>query len=253
MKTVGIISVRKKKGFALGDIFKKPHTDDFMKDEVRFVTAKAYIPRCGICMGLCFALACRKLRKALAEAGADVCVIANDSKCISARDKKAENTGKVQMGGIPRTRLLECFLDCREICKDVRIPDRLLIKDRDLTAVDTEFLSEVCMTVKSITLQTENGEKANKIADGLLYDLGICVDVTADNTKDRTSMMIDADEGCVRVADLVADGVLYDANCGGYDIDIGEVIYALGYDPGFKIKAWKSGERLLYVNKEKSG
>ena len=242
MISVGIVSVQKRKGI-LSDLgaknleVKKSFGDEivFIPVEVRSVFSETSTIGKLILKGRI-----KSAERILAQMGVNI---------ITHTGKR--NIDVCCKRGIPSDELLNCFAICMKKYGVKSNKRKLIIIDKKLDFADANALSKLCLYAQNILLKTERIAEAEKMAEKIFIEFGVWIEVEEHSRKFKTgpsSMLIDADKGIIRVADLIVDGIDYGIDFGNYKINTQEVTEKIKKLNKLQIKYLKSGSNLLKIS-----
>ncbi len=152
---------------------------------------------------------------------------------------------------IPSSKVVECYLYAMDISNkgvDKRYIKRAIIYDSGMKGTTFENLSKICMDVKQVGLWTSEKGKGERLAQKLFEEYGVLMSVKdyADKPElNSEHIVIDVDEGRVRINDFVVDGAEFVSNSGVYGLDPAEEAACLGDDCDLSISRLMSGENVL--------
>lgn len=259
MKTIGIISVPEKK-VIIGRKFLRPIIikEKFGKNN-KYVAAELSYTAEEITR-----MSTRRLHRVVRRAekilfceGAENVLFAKNLRNLPPVQKVYKEYALKTSKKIPPSKVVDCYLYALEkfkcSCK-TRLPERAMLCDRRLLGMSFEKLSRICMDVKHITLRTGETKRGEKLANSLFEEYGILISVEAyDKSCDvnAAQVVIDVDEGRIRINDFVVDGAEYVSNSGIYGLEPAEEAACLGDECDLDVRYLMSGENVLYF-KEKN-
>lgn len=138
----------------------------------------------------------------------------------------------------------------RRVGKDA-LGATLILADGDLSAVSYDFLRDICTSVGNIKILTKNTAKAEKIADRLYGEYGVCTDISS-NTESSfltSGILCDFDKGTVVMpGGIIIDGTEEELDLCGYEVDKEEILYYLKENGvKLKLKYLLSGKKRLTI------
>ena len=242
MISVGIVSVQKKKGILSGLGAKNLEVKKSFGTEVIFVPVEvSSVFSSASAIGR--AILKRRIKSAerfLVKMGVNIITHSNESE--------TDTCCKIN---IPSDELLNCFVICMKKYGVKSNKSKLIIIDKELVFADADALSTLCLYAQNITLKTRHIAEAEKTAEKIFTEFGVWIEVEdcVKNFKaSPSSMMIDADKGIIRVADLIVDGIDYGIDFGNYKINTQEVTEKIKKLNKLQIKHLKSGSNLLKIS-----
>lgn len=147
---------------------------------------------------------------------------------------------------IPASKMEECLAFVLTKITKVTSFSSAVLFDRELCVVDKGLLEKVCQAVKQISLYTCCTAKAEKLAEFMYREYGVCMFVGEYNdltARKKAHILIDIDNARVRAGDFVVDGAEFISDIGEYELDGAEAAAVLGEENNMRIKCWLSGGR----------
>lgn len=242
MISVGIVSVQKKKGILKDLGAKKLEVKESFGDKVVFVPVEVRSVFSGTsAIGkLILKRRIKAAERILSQMGVDIITHTGES-----------DTDVCCKRGIPSDELLNCFAICMKKYGVKSNKSKLIIIDKKLTFADTDALSKLCLYAQNISLKTERVPEAERNAEKIFVEFGVWIEVEEYSRNFKTgpsSMLIDADKGIIRVADLIVDGIDYGIDFGDYKINTEDVTKRIKELNKLQIKYLKSGSNLLKIS-----
>lgn len=246
MISVGIVSVQKKRRSLIDFGMKNITLKEKFGDEVLFIPIE-------VCSAFSSSSAIGKAvlkkririaERMLKDLGVNIITRTNDCNDID----EIENDTSCSENGIPLDELLNCFIFCMKKCGIKSVKNKLIINDRQLIFADIYSISSVCLYAKNILLKTDFTEEAEKIAEKIFFEFGVWIEIEQyekDFKASPSTMLIDADRGIIRVADMIIDGVDYGIDCRNYNINIQDVLNKIKKINKIQIKNMKSGNNIV--------
>ena len=147
--------------------------------------------------------------------------IAPDTTCSASFSLQGEK----EIGlicAIPPEKITEC-INCFLAQEGMAVPSRAYVKCRQVSVLEQGLLDSLCLRVHSLTLCTEEIQKAEELAENLCTEYGFYPEVRdiACHVPSR-AMLVDLDTGVVRMGrDVMADGMELALDLHGYRVNQG--------------------------------
>lgn len=249
MPIIGIISVPQKRQSLVGKMFNKIKIKEKFGDSPEYIVAETAACMADLAL-MSAAKAKRLMEKAeriLTRSGAEVVLLSKSCKTVEFCNGYMHKDKSYR---IPYTKIFDCFwFCCDKVGADYN--KSLHLFDRRLAAVNYECLSRLCMSVRNLTLYTDDAGEAEALAERLFAEYGICIKVAAcrdTETKSTAHMLLDADKGVVRIGDFRVDGAEFFSKSGEYGLDAAEEIAFLGDNADFEVRAWRAGKNVIKIS-----
>ncbi len=242
MISVGIVSVQKKKGILKDLSAKNLEVKESFGDEVAFfpVEVRSVFSETSAIGKLILKRRIKSAERLLAQMGVNIITHTGESDADVCCKR-----------GIPSDELLNCFAICMKKYGVKSNKSKLIIIDKELTFADADALSRLCLYAQNISLKTERIAEAERTAEKIFIEFGVWIEVEEYSRNFKTgpsSMLIDADKGIIRVADLIVDGIDYGIDFGDYKINTEDVTKRIKELNKLQIKYLKSGSNLLKIS-----
>ncbi len=234
MILIGIISVQKKNNLLSYVKSKKINICDAFGDDIRFVPIEIILYR-----NIKRKTLYKRIERAkilLNKKGVSQVLLTNELRDILG-DKKCK--------GIPAVNLIESF---EHLYKKVGKGqyNSIYLYDEKLSFLDYHNLSKIIYLAKSLVIYTAETERAKSLARDIFYEYGVWIDVREGVHKDRNvQMVIDADNGKVRIGDITVDDIEYDVDCSKYNLDFRYLADDTCLSNCLKIKNLMAGKNLI--------
>lgn len=129
------------------------------------------------------------------------------------------------------------------------INSRLKLYDQKLAVATLSFLETLCLKAKYITIYTDCVAQAEQMAEEILEEFGLYINVFGytEHANQTADILIDADRRLIRVGrDFVINGAELDLDLCGYPVAAGDIMACLGGRVrGYRIKNFLSGKKRL--------
>ena len=150
--------------------------------------------------------------------------------------------GSDTLSGIPPKEIFNAFkLFSRKINKRYK---EIVILDKNLSAFNTHSFEKIMFLTNNFYLCTNNTCYAHIVAEAIYNEFGVWINICEKNCA-NSSCVINVDKGKIHIGDIIVDGISYDVDFNGYDVDINDFIAISDISSYVKIDNLMSGKNLI--------